>query len=232
MNETARVNSHEWLKEKQRGLRDSFAPELGLRVHRSLSWLKRAETSEGDKDVQFISLWIGFNAAYAGDLDLALDGREVESTRASGERERFNAFFASLVEMDQDSRIYGLIWKRFSQEIRLLLDNKYVFSPFWKHHAGQPGGAGWEITFESAKSAAQNALASENTAVVLSIIFDRLYVLRNQLFHGGATWASSTNRDQLRDGAALLGSLLPVFIDLMMDHPDQLWTAPNYPVVD
>jgi len=222
----------ESLKRKQRDLRDGFAPELGLRVHRALSWLKRAEASEDDKDIQFISLWIGFNAAYAGDVDLALNEHGTENGKVLNERERFNTFFAELLAMDHNNRIYDLIWERFSQEIRLLLDNKYVFAPFWRHHAGVPGGAGWELTFEKAKRAAQQALINKSTAVVLSILFDRLYVLRNQLIHGGATWDSSTNRDQLRDGAALLASLLPVFINLMMDNPQEEWAKPYYPVVD
>ena len=54
------------------------------------------------------------------------------------------------------------------------------------------------------------------------MVFDRLYVLRNQLVHGGATWNSSVNRAQVRDGAAILGFLLPVFVDLMMDNPRRL----------
>ncbi|MAQ30820.1 MAG: hypothetical protein CL950_12795 [Erythrobacter sp.] len=217
----------ESLKEKQRGLRDGFTLPLALRIHRALSWLRRADKEHEDLDVRFILLWIGFNAAYAGDLDRALDG-----AGASNERARFDDFFAALVRMDSNNRIYSVIWDRFSQEIHLLLDNQYVFAPFWKHHGGEVGGGGWEITFEAAKRAANRALAQRDTPVVLSILFDRLYVLRNQLVHGGATWNSNANRDQVRDGAALLGCLLPVFIDLMMDHPDEEWVMPNYPVVD
>ena len=218
----------EKLKEKQRGIRDDFPLPLTLRVHRALSWLRRAEDEEDDLDVRFILLWIGFNAAYAGDLDRALDG----DGKAGHERERFDQFFAALVEMDEGNRIYDVIWERFSQEIRLLMDNKYVFAPFWKHQSGEFGGAGWEVSFASAKHAANRALAEKNTAVVLSILFDRLYVLRNQLIHGGATWSSGANRSQVRDGASLLGCLLPVFIDLMMDNPGRDWSMPNYPVVD
>ena len=218
----------ETLKRKQRELRDAFPLPLTLRVHRALSWLRRAENEKDDLDVRFILLWIGFNAAYAGDLDRALDGEG----RAGNERERFEQFFAALVEMDTGNRIYNVIWERFSQEIRLLIDNKYVFAPFWRHHAGEFGGAGWEVSFESAKRAANRALAKKDTAIVLSILFDRLYVLRNQLVHGGATWGSGTNRDQVRDGAALLAFLLPVFINLMMDNTEREWAMPNYPVVD
>ena len=59
----------------------------------------------------------------------------------------------------------------------------------------------------------------------------RLYTLRNQLIHGGATWNGSVNREQLRDCVGLLSKLVPVIIDLMMDSPDTLWGDACYPVV-
>ena len=72
----------------------------------------------------------------------------------------------------------------------------------------------------------------KDTKIVLSTLFDRLYVLRNQLVHGGATWNSKVNRAQVKDGAEILGALLPIFLDLMMDNPQIKWPAPNYPVVE
>ena len=57
-------------------------------------------------------------------------------------------------------------------------------------------------------------------------------MLRNQLVHGGATWNGAVNRDQVRDGAALLSWLLPTFIDIMMDNANRDWGKPFYPVVD
>ncbi|MFD2577593.1 hypothetical protein ACFSTD_01000 [Novosphingobium colocasiae] len=75
-------------------------------------------------------------------------------------------------------------------------------------------------------------MRDHDTARILSILFDRLYVLRNQLVHGGSTWNSDVNRAQVRDGAALLGCLLPIFIDLMMDNAGHEWPMPNYPVVE
>ena len=74
-------------------------------------------------------------------------------------------------------------------------------------------------------------MAERETAKILSTLFDRLYVLRNQLVHGGATWSSSVNRDQVRDGTKVLGWLVPVMIDVMMDNPDRDWGKPFYPVV-
>jgi hypothetical protein len=222
------------LKEKQRALRDGFPLPLTLRVHRALSWLMRAHRDGDDLDTRFIHLWIGFNAAYAGDLERAFEEDEGGGRRrgAANERQRFEEFFRTLVRLDGERRIYRALWTRFPQEIRRLLDNRYVFAPFWRHQAGLLGGGGWEISFEAAKRAAHAALAAGDTPVVLSILFDRLYVLRNQLLHGGATWNSATNRPQVRDGAAILGHLLPLFIDLMMDNPGQDWPTPLYPVIE
>src|SRR3546814_18722561 len=60
-----------------------------------LSWLRRAEAEQTDEDVRFILLWIGFNAAYAGDVEAS---RVIAITE--GERGLFQAFFATLVGFD------------------------------------------------------------------------------------------------------------------------------------
>lgn len=210
------------LKAKQREVRDNFPMPLTMRVHRGLSWLGRAEKETDDSDVRFILLWIGFNALYAGNIDEAL----------SNERRVFQKFFSTLVRLDARSRIYDAIWKRFPQEIRTLLDNKYVFAPFWKFHNGENGGQEWERHLTLARRAINSALSGHDTPAILSIVFDRLYVLRNQLVHGGATWHSTANRSQVNDGASILACLLPIFLDLMMDHNEENWSMPHYPVVD
>jgi hypothetical protein len=214
--------SHAALKRKQRELRDGFSTELTLRVHRGLSWYGRACQEEGDSDVRFILLWIAFNAAYASEIDADL----------TGDREKFRLFFRTLVELDADRRIYKLVWSRFPNEVRLLLDNRYVFAPFWAHQNGVAGYEDWEERLARAKRAVGRAMAAQDTPALLSILFDRLYILRNQLVHGGSTWCSSVNRDQVRDGSALLGNLVPIFLDIMMDNPQHAWGMPFYPVVD
>jgi Apea-like HEPN len=209
------------LKQKQRAIRQGFPEQLGLRTHRALSWLQRAELETEDADVRFILLWISFNAAFAADLKD--DGFST--------RDEFRAFFEGLIERDQDKRIYNAVWTRFSQEIRLLLDNQYVFAPFWYHHNGMPGYADWEAKLAASKKITADALIRTNTFRILITLFDRLYVLRNQLVHGGATWNGTVNRSQVTDGAAVLANLVPVFIDIMMDNPDHDWGKPFYPVI-
>lgn len=215
--------SHENLKAKQREIRDAFPDNLGLRIHRALSWLKRAEMELDDCDGAFIFYWIAFNAAYAKD--------KMEEI-ATGERSAFDEYFEKLIAVDIDHAIYSAIWERFSGSIRLLLDNRHVFQPFWSHHNQLPGYDDWEDRFERSKGKIRISLGEMDTKVILSTLFDRLYVLRNQLVHGGATWNSKVNRSQVQDGARILAFLVPLFIDLMMDNPEVSWGAPYYPVID
>ena len=211
------------LKAKQRAIRGSFPETMGLRTHRAISWVGRAEACDGDDDARFIFLWIAFNADYA-------DEREFQAI-APGERTAFADFFGRLVALDHDRRIYEAVWQRFSGPVRLLLENRYVFNPFWQHHNGIDGFENWEARFTASSRAFVQAFQAGDTARVLSFVFDRLYVLRNQLVHGGATWNSGVNRAQVRDGAAILGFLMPVFVDLMMDNPGENWGKPFYPVI-
>lgn len=75
-------------------------------------------------------------------------------------------------------------------------------------------------------------LATKNTVVFLGILFDRLYVLRNQLMHGGTTWKSDVNRAQVRDGANILGELVPTIIHVVMENAEEDWGAPCFPPVE
>jgi len=209
------------LKQKQRELREGFPENLGLRAHRAISWLMRAEKERDDPDVAFILLWVAFNASYAEDNRVL--------TR---EKELFEEYFEKILNLDEDNVVEEAIWSKFSGPIRVLLNNKYVFQPYWNYLNGIPGSTDWARSFEASKHVTSKALMASDTKTILSILFDRLYVLRNQLVHGGATWNSQVNRDQVRDGCAILSFLLPCFIDIMMEHPHEPWGPPYYPVVD
>ena len=113
-----------------------------------------------------------------------------------------------------------------------MLDNPYVFNPFWEFQRGRIDESEWKDRVASAKKSAQSALTNGNTPMLLWLVFNRLYTLRNQLIHGGATWDGKVNRDQLRDCTRLLGRLVPVIIVLMMDNQNAVWGDTVYPVVD
>lgn len=217
------VIAHSELKARQRQERDNYPLNLGLRVHRALSWLNRAEVeSEGDPDARFIFLWIAFNAAYATDIDERPEGNE---------QRIFNAFLEKLIGLDKQNRLGELVWNSYPHAIRVLMDNPYVFPGFWAYQKGHQSDEQWRDSFAAAKKAANHALAREDTATVLAIVLSRIYTLRNQLMHGGATWNGQANREQLRDCVNVMAQLVPAVIEIMMDNPNTLWGEVSYPVV-
>lgn len=216
------------LENRYKQERDAFPEPFRLRIHRALSWLKQAESHahtlpQGNLDWQFICLWIAFNAAYAQDLD---------HNATPAERTSFRTFLQTVCRLDKEKQLYDLVWNKFSGSIRLLLNNQYVFQPFWDFHNGKTSEAAWQDAFESSKRQAARALAEQDTDAVLAILFDRLYTLRNQMVHGGATCGSSANRAQLKDGCAFLSECIAVLLDIMLQHPAHSeWGKPFYPFV-
>ena len=214
------------LKDRHRRERESYPEGLSLRVHRALSWLDRAEQLEQaeDLDGRFIFLWIAFNAAYSTEID--------ERYRES-EQQTFRSFLQKLVDLDAEAkRFEHLAWTEFPRSIRVLLANKFVFAHFWRSQSGEAPEQEWKAKFEAANRAAHVALGKQDTVTVLSIVLSRIYTLRNQLLHGGATWGSSVNRTQLRDCTQFMAKLVPLLIETMMDHPETLWGPGCYPVVE
>jgi len=191
--------SFETLKNRHREIRDSanYPEALSLRVHRALSWLKPAEI-EDDWDIKFILYWIAFNAAYA---------KAVPEDDESTERDQMTRFFDRLVALDKEQKIYNAIWSEFSGPVRLLLDNKYVFAPFWRYQQGEVSQSDWKMWFATSRKLTQKSFMTQDTVNILSSLFPRIYTLRNQIVHGGATWQSTVNRDQVRDCTALLAIL-------------------------
>ncbi len=219
---TLTIPTHDELKTYQRAHRDGFSVGLGLRVHRALSWLSRASTCE-DADGRYVFLWIAFNAAYSQDLSTL--GRVTES-------DRVQQFLQKLVDLDSERQLYQIVWARYPNELRNLLANRYVFQPFWDSHNGLTEPDDWVPRFERHRKAANAALGGMDTARLLGIVFHALYTLRNQIIHGGATWNSSVNRDQVNLGVRVLSDLVPVMVQLMMHHPNAIWGDACYPVVD
>ena len=208
------------LKERHREIRDDQPEALRLRVHRALSWLIRSEQEVDDQDARFIFQWIALNAAYAREF-----GRE------ETERERARVFIQALVGLDEERSLHQALFSQFTGPIRTLIDNKFTFEPFWTAMRTHDSSDRWQVSFSNGKKAALSAIMQGDTVKVLGIVFDRLYVLRNQLIHGGATWNSQINRAQIADGAAILGTLVPLVIAIMMKHPEQDYGDVLYPVV-
>lgn len=203
------VITSDTLKAQHRLVRDDQPEGLRVRIHRAISWLARAEREVDDPDAAFIFLWIALNAAYAHEF--GFEERELVQIRR---------FIAVLVEHDLEQRLHAVLFRQFSGPIRTLIDNRFVYEPFWRALREHDGSGRWEQQFSDSRETAMRAVLDKRVDVLLQVILDRLYMLRNQLVHGGTTWASSVNRAQLRDGVAILGTLVPVILALMVEMKD------------
>ena len=214
---------YENLKKKHRAVRDQLHDNLNLRVHRALSWLHRAEQLYDNEkfDESFILYWISFNAIYSA---------ERIYRPGISEKDVFSDFFCTIEKLDKSKEVYNVIWTTFSNSVRTLIKNKHVYQPFWESVYKQ--NLGWEKKFEESKKQFNFAFSRQDTIMILCILFDRLYVLRNQLVHGGATLNGGKNRPQIRDGADIMAFLTPLFINLMIDNPNAEWPRPFYPVTE
>lgn len=149
----------------------------------------------------------------------------------SADRASFVDFIHKICQLDKKKQLYTLTWQTYSQSIRVMLDNPYIFQPFWDYQNGKISATAWQEDFTKANKKALNALKNEDTATILMVIFDRLYTLRNQIVHGGATYQSSLNREQLSDGCQILQAILPVVVEIVLDNAEVDWGNPFYPVV-
>ncbi|KFN48826.1 HEPN domain-containing protein [Arenimonas composti] len=208
------------LRLRHRHRRATQPESLRVRVHRAISWLTAAERISGDPDAEFLFLWIAFNAAYASEFGFE-----------HGEREQTRAFVERIVDLDREGRLQDALFRQFTGPVRTLIENRFVFAPYWRALRDHDGSGAWEEKFAKARKLALQALLEKRTAVLLSIVLDRLHVLRNQLVHGGATCGSSANRAQLNDGVQILRVIVPVVVALLVELEDDPFGAVAYPYV-
>ena len=208
------------LKAALKKVRADISKQHAVRLHRAISWLKCAEDSK-DLDIQFIGLWISFNACYA------INVLKEEQLR---ERESFGEFVHKLVKHDNEKRFSHLLWNQFSGPVRLLIENKYVYKPFWDFHRGEIKD--WKKPFDKSVVDSMKFLSTQNVAGLLEVVLDRLYTLRNQLMHGGATFKSDINRSQVKDGNNMLKLLIPLVIEIMLTNQQEDWGEIYYPVIE
>ena len=207
------------LKIKLKGL-ESDDENHKIRLHRAISWLQCAEEQKEDPDIQFISLWIAFNACYAG---------ENFSELSYTEKNRFQDFIHRLVHLDTESSFFDILWVKFSGPIRLLMDNKFAFKQFWQ--AQRDNSIDWKKAFERSKQICAYCLQDQDVSGMLTLVLDRLYTVRNQLMHGGATYKSRVNRSQVKDACQILSFLVPQIIEIMLRNLQEDWGDIRYPVI-
>ena len=197
------------------------------RLRRARAWCYRAEAERpsGDLDVAFLFYWIAFNAAYAQDLPPDFP----EKRRA--ETSDFGLFLNRLVSRPGGGAIHDAIsgaplWI----VVDALLKDKHLFLPFWDNAHDRSKARYWRQSLNRSAHRAHEALWRRDTHITLTILFQRIYTLRNQVAHGGARWNSCYNRKTMEKAVHALESLVPLFITVMENNRDADWGAPHYRV--
>ena len=201
------------------------------RMRRAWSWLHLSEKSKFH-DEKFIFLWIAFNAAYGTRLPDA----NSNDSKTEKEKDRFMKFVDKIVELDHKGTIKTVFHEKFANPVRRLKDNEYVFGPFWAWVQGRSQHRTWQLQFKHKNQVLDKALEDLDVAGILKEVLERLYVLRNQIIHGGTTFAKGWGRDQLRDGSEIMNGLMQEILKIMQhdidNHPDStVWKILDYPRV-
>lgn len=203
---------------------DSRPADYTVRLCRVETWLRRAEAAlvADDADVAFVLYWIAFNAAYARDV----------SPRIPDTLTAIRRYFNDLLDVDHRNAVRDAIWNDCNDQIHSVVDIEYLYRPYWDHANAEPEETvEWKSGFNNDRSLVRDALRTnryDHIRKVLRIVFDRLYILRNQLVHGGAQFESHYNRDSVFDGARIMASLVPVFLDLMRASHGMDWGQPHF----
>ena len=205
----------------------SYYSYFETRIRRARSWLACAEKgyeagslATGHWDLAFVLYWIAFNAAFATD-----DAEQPNTTT------EFRKCFAKVRRVDEHHLIHRAVRGQFVGAVKPILTNQYLFKKYWDYVNGRPRSDNWRTDFNRENRRAIAALAQpseENTGKVLPILFGRLYTLRNQMVHGGATWMSRYNRTSVEHGAPIMAVLVPLFIEIIEKHPKVKWGRPYY----
>ncbi len=177
------------------------------RMRRAFGWLDRSEKA-GANEGKFIFLWIAFNAAYGAE-SIGIDEDNPKENGSIG------TFLRKIIERDEHKKIDAILWEKHPEPIRILLNNQYMFRPFWQWVRGDPEGADWRERFEADNERTERAIENQDVGGVFMEVFRRLYELRNQIFHGGVTFAEGWGETQFRDATRIMAELVPVILEIM-----------------
>ncbi|MEE3190361.1 MAG: hypothetical protein VX281_05330, partial [Pseudomonadota bacterium] len=118
---------------------------------------------------------------------------------------------------------------------KALLKNQFVYGPFWEAQrqvaVNPTAESDWKERFERSSVEALNCLSRKKVPELLALTLERLSVLQEQVIGGGATFNSRVNREQVETGSSLLMTLLPVVLNIMLEHPHEDWGTLAFPVV-
>jgi hypothetical protein len=218
---TVRDLRRRWKPHKERLASTRGDHPTAVRFHRACSWLSETETLDSEKATDQVLLfqWIAFNALY-GQWDSELN-------EPVGDRTSWQAFLGRILDLDESGHIVSVL-QEHKRLVLTILENAYLNRYFWEHPCEQTAGRAKRWRHQ-----AMNWYVEERWRTILERLFQRIYLLRCQLFHGAATQGSRLNRTALRHCTTMMRLLMPAVLLVWIDHgADEDWGPMCYPPLD
>ena len=194
------------------------------RRKRAEAWIDRAKSLKGQKwdEGPFIFYWIAFNALY---------GRHHETRKreGKGEIEDISWFLSRICKLDKGDGSLSLILDdiHIKRKMDSLLNNQFLSKIYWREKGRLRN---FKLDLDDDHKKAQIAYERREFDEYLTIFFNRLLVLRNQIFHGCSTDKSRSNKGSLRPALAILEELVPQFLKIFKSRGQrEKWGKVPYP---
>jgi hypothetical protein len=166
-------------------------------------------SEQDDYDTRFIYAWIAFNALY-GQAREGLPTARSQREYGGGDRDEYVNFLHKVTRLDAEP-----MWSVVTQ-LRKFLEQlvacKYLYFCYWRNMTD------WPTDLERDIDGFGRAMEARDVARAMGLVFDRLYTLRLQLFHGGATFNSTVNRDTVKLSEMALCRFMRAILEVMINH--------------
>jgi len=217
---TVRDLRRRWKPTKERLIQSGTGEPLRIRIHRAFSWLQRVEELDDPAalDTALIFQWTALNSVY---------GRWDEAMREPvSDRESLPTFLDRMIELDADERITGVL-NEHRKLVMSIFEDAYLTKFFWEHPSDERARKTQKTKFD-----ARTWYQQGQYRLILDRLMERIYFLRCQLIHGGATSGGRLNRTAVRDCSTMLGQLIMAIMLMLIDGGwEEDWGPLCYPPV-
>lgn len=207
------------LEELFKTTRSENSERLNLRIQRSLSWLKKAVMMESDRDLQCVSLWISLKAIFIENGD-------------SFSSAELNHFIDHLYATDDALEINQIIKGKLSSQIYSLLHSPYTFQAYWSDKNQSVTQNTWRTQFDTESERIKLLYSAGQWKEILLSVLNRMHTIHHQILQGGRAYNSAIGQQLLIDSCDILTTLIPKFLELLINH-SKTWhdLKPHYPVM-
>jgi hypothetical protein len=179
----------------------------------SEKWLSEASNDGVERTSKFLYYWIAFDSLM--DDCISLD------KKTACFRTRLKEFLKHVTDIDTNGYLEASLWKSYSNTIRILLDSRYTFKPYWDYQNGKISKEKWVLALKRNNRIALRALEHRDIATLIFVIFERIYTLRNQLLHGSFCPNDICIHSDMRGATLMMSELMPVFLELLGSNKPQ-----------